>query len=130
MLYRSIEKVKEITNDQLYEIYRQYPDLKMLFYCLKEFRALLLKNSNSSLNEWLNNAEKLEIQELETFINGIRNDQDAVENAIRYSYSNGLAEGSVNKLKSIKRIMYGRCQFNLLRSKVLLLESLKNKNIN
>lgn len=130
LLYRSIEKVKEITNDQLYEIYRQYPDLKMLFYCLKEFRALLLKNSNSSLNEWLNNAEKLEIQELETFINGIRNDQDAVENAIRYSYSNGLAEGSVNKLKSIKRIMYGRCQFNLLRSKVLLLESLKNKNIN
>ncbi len=78
----------------------------------------------------LKNAEKLEIQELETFINGIRNDQDAVENAIRYSYSNGLAERSVNKLKSIKRIMYGRCQFNLLRSKVLLLESLKNKNIN
>lgn len=37
-----------------------------------------------------------------------------------YEYSNGLAEGIVNKIKVIKRIMYGRCSFEMLRSKVLL----------
>ena len=50
---------------------------------------------------------------------------DAVKNAIIYDYNNGLAEGSVNKLKVIKRIMYGRCSFALLRSKILNLEYLK-----
>ncbi len=52
-------------------------------------------------------------------------DKEAVENAIKYHYSNGLAEGSVNKLKFIKRIMYGRNRFSLLRLKVLLLKALE-----
>lgn len=42
-----------------------------------------------------------------------------------YDYNNGIAEGSVNKLKVIKRIMYGRCSFDLLRSKILNLELMK-----
>ncbi|WP_235827714.1 transposase [Acetivibrio saccincola] len=43
---------------------------------------------------------------------------EAVRNAIKYEYSNGLVEGCINKLKVIKRIMYGRCSF----------ETLKNQN--
>ncbi|WP_281250261.1 transposase [Virgibacillus proomii] len=50
---------------------------------------------------------------------------NALENAFIFSYSNGLAEGSVNKLKTIKRILYGRSNFDLLRNKLLLLESRK-----
>jgi len=61
----------------------------------------------------------LGIPELASFINGINRDIEAVENAIKYKYSNGLAEGTVNKIKVIKRIMYGRCGFNLLKRKVL-----------
>ena len=51
---------------------------------------------------------------------GIDRDLDAVKNGIKYDYNNGLAEGSVNKIKVIKRIMYGRCSFDLLKQKVLL----------
>ncbi|MFR0756030.1 MAG: transposase [Hominisplanchenecus sp.] len=43
----------------------------------------------------------------------------AVKNGIIYSYNNGLAEGSVNKIKVIKRVMYGRNSFELLKAKVL-----------
>ena len=43
-------------------------------------------------------------------------------------YSNGLAEGSVNKLKVIKRIMYGRNNFDMLHKKVLLLENRRKIN--
>ncbi|WP_209125554.1 transposase [Alkalihalobacillus sp. BA299] len=50
---------------------------------------------------------------------------NAVKNAFTLLYSKGLAEGSVNKLKTIKRIMYGRNSFELLRNKLLLLESRK-----
>ncbi|MBN1048305.1 transposase [Clostridium botulinum] len=57
---------------------------------------------------------------------GFKNDYNSIENAIILDYSNGLAEGSVNKLKTIKRIMYGRNNFELLRSKVIQLERLKS----
>lgn len=46
----------------------------------------------------------------------------AVRNGIIHSYNNGLAEGSVNKIKVIKRIMYERNSFELLKAKVLFHE--------
>jgi len=55
-------------------------------------------------------------------VNGLKRDIQAVRNAIIYEYNNGLAEGSVNKLKVIKRIMYGRNKFEMLKQEVLLLE--------
>ena len=67
-------------------------------------------------------AEKLDIPEISSYLSGLNNDISAVKNAIRLKFSNGLAEGSVNKLKVIKRIMYGRCSFKLLKSKLLRLE--------
>ena len=49
----------------------------------------------------------------------------AVKNGIKYEYNNGLAEGSVNKVKVIKRIMYGRNSFELLKAKVLFHEEFR-----
>ncbi len=65
-------------------------------------------------------AKTLNIKELNSFISGIKRDLEAVKNSIKYGLSNGLAEGTVNKIKVIKRIMYGRCSFEMLRKKVLL----------
>jgi len=67
-------------------------------------------------------AEKLDITEISSYVSGLKNDLSAVRNAIMLKFSNGLAEGSVNKLKVIKRIMYGRNSFELLKSKMLRLE--------
>ncbi|KEI07394.1 transposase [Clostridium botulinum C/D str. BKT2873] len=75
--------------------------------------------------KWLHKAAALKINEINSFINGLTRDIDAVKNAILYEYNNGLAEGFINKLKLIKRIMYGRCNFNLLKNKILMLEELK-----
>jgi len=46
----------------------------------------------------------------------------AIKNGITYEYNNELAEGSVNKIKVIKRIMYGRNSFELLKAKILFHE--------
>jgi len=46
---------------------------------------------------------------------------EAIKNVIILNYNNGLAEGSVNKLKVINRIMYGRNSFELLKAKLLRL---------
>ena len=57
---------------------------------------------------------------LKNFANGLLRDIKAVENAIRLPWSNGTVEGHVNRIKSIKRQMYGRASFELLRRKVIL----------
>ncbi len=67
-------------------------------------------------------ASNLKIRKIDKFLNGLKRDMQAVRNAIIYEYNNGLAEGSVNKLKVIKRIMYGRNKFETLKQKVLFLE--------
>lgn len=77
---------------------------------------------------WIDNARKMEkISELQSYVDGLTNDLDAVKNAIKYDYNNGLAEGSVTKIKLIKRVMYGRNSFQMLRAKVLLHELLYDK---
>lgn len=76
------------------------------------------------MKDWINKVRQTKIRELGSFANGIERDYEAVINAIDLPYSNGLAEGSVNKIKVIKRVMYGRCNFDTLRSKVIQLEKM------
>jgi transposase len=77
---------------------------------------------------WIDKARKMKkISELQSYIEGLTNDLDAVKNAIKYDYNNGLAEGSVTKIKLIKKVMYGRNSFQMLRAKVLLHELLYDK---
>jgi transposase len=49
----------------------------------------------------------------------VRNDLAAVRNAIRYAWSNGQTEGQINRLKTLKRQMYGRAGIDLLRARLL-----------
>lgn len=76
--------------------------------------------------KWLEETDSLETDELSSFTNGIRRGIAAVKNAILLDYNNGLAEGSVNKLRVFKRIMHGRNSFGMLKGKLLRLE-LKRK---
>jgi transposase len=59
------------------------------------------------------------LKEFASFARGLSEDYEAVINALRYKWSNGQLEGQVNRLKLIKRIMYGRAKFDLLRARVL-----------
>ena len=83
----------------------------------------MFSKSIDDLPGWIDETKKLEIDEFNSFINGINKDMDATQNAILLKHNNGLAEGSVNKLKVIKRIMYGRNSFKMLRCKLLKLEN-------
>ena len=64
------------------------------------------------------------IPELRSYTDGLKHDISAVKNAIMFDYNNGPAEGSVTKIKLIKRIMYGRNSIALLKAKVLMHELL------
>ena len=60
------------------------------------------------LNEWLRSATQSKLKEFISFARGLSEDYEAVKNALRYERSNGQLEGQVNRLKLIKRMMYGR----------------------
>ncbi|MEG0857727.1 MAG: transposase [Terrisporobacter sp.] len=125
LLYNPIEKVKSISNDQLKEVMIKYPIIETLLEILTEFKDMLLKNNHEKLDFWITKVKDLKISELNSFINGLQNDYESILNAIKFDYSNGLAEGNVNKLKNIKRVMYGRNSFKLLRHKIIMLEKLR-----
>jgi transposase len=122
LLYRPIELVKEITSEQVERIVREYPIIGVIYETVRSFKEIMSTKRASDLDSWIKMVLRLGIEEMNSFVKGISKDLEAVKNAIELEYSNGLAEGSVNKLKLTKRIMYGRCNFMLLRNKILLKE--------
>ncbi len=69
---------------------------------------------------WLRQAKACGIRAVETFAAGLEQDGDAVRAALTLPWSNAQAEGQVTRLKFLKRQMYGRASFELLRRRVLL----------
>lgn len=122
LLFKQLEKIKGLDNECLDRVNSQYPRYKELIDIVNEFKKILVDKKVERMEQWIHRATGLNIREINSFINGITRDITAVKNAIRYEYNNGLAEGSVNKLKVIKRIMYGRNSFEMLRKKLLRLE--------
>ena len=84
-----------------------------------EFADLIRKRSSTTFSEWLARGEASSNPELRRFAEGIRRDEAAVHAAVTETWSNGSVEGHVNRLKTIKRQMYGRAGFVLLRARVV-----------
>jgi len=124
LLYQPIEKVKGITESQVERVVKEYPIIGSLYSIVRSFKEMMFAKRFDDLDSWMDGAAQLGIDGISGFVNAINTDLDAVKNSIRYEYNNGLAEGSINKLKLIKRTMYGRCSFKLLRNKTLRRELL------
>jgi len=128
LLYKPLDKVKEISSEQFEAVIEKNPFLSDIYELVKSFKEVLFSKIPEKLDNWIEKAKLLNITGVNSFINGINRDIEGVKNSIIYDYSNGLAEGSVNKIKVIKRIMYGRCNFETLREKVLKLEKIRKFN--
>jgi len=85
----------------------------------RQFAAALRREVALDLDEWIAAAVEEAPRELQRFAQGIRRDRQAVANALTSPWSNGPTEGHVNRLKLIKRQMYGRASFDLLRIRFL-----------
>ena len=79
-----------------------------------------LVGEKANLNRWIKMALESGIPSLKNFAKGLQQDYDAVKAAVSLKWSNGQVEGQVNRLKNIKRQMYGRASFKLLRKRVLM----------
>ena len=84
------------------------------------FMALVRQRDRSTLDSWLLEAEQTGLPDLLGFVQGIRRDYAAVAGALEYAWSQGVVEGQVNRIKTIKRQLYGRAGLPVLKHHVLL----------
>lgn len=122
LIYKKPEDITTITANQYEQALKKYPLLSELYSLVKNFYSVIFSKKPEKIDTWIESARKYDIPELQTFVEGLLKDLQAIKNGIAYPYNNGLAEGSVNKIKVIKRIMYGRSSFDLLKAKVLFHE--------
>lgn len=85
----------------------------------RQFIQLVKERRSLELDQWLTEVSASGNPALKSFANGLRADLAAVRNALRMNWSNGPTEGHINRLKFIKRQMYGRAKLDLLRKRVL-----------
>jgi transposase len=85
------------------------------------FARMLVERTGSreNLTAWMAAVDADELPHLHSFTNGLRRDLDAVINGLTLPHNSGPVEGIVNKIKTIKRQMFGRANFDLLRIRVL-----------
>lgn len=86
------------------------------------FRGLLRGGTVERLDIWLNDARASGIYGMRRFVRTLRQDIEAVRNAVLEPWSNGQTEGQINRLKTLKRAMYGRAGVDLLRVRMLPLQ--------
>jgi transposase len=95
-------------------------DLGLAYQLAQDFRMMVTKRQESVLGRWLEEAKASGIKEVQSLATGSYRDFDAVRAAVGMQWSQGQSEGKVHKLKCIKRQMYGRANFDLLRQRMLL----------
>ncbi|MBS1807645.1 MAG: ISL3 family transposase [Acidobacteria bacterium] len=95
------------------------PEIVTVQQLAQRFARLVRERRAQEFAPWLAEAATSSSQEIKGFVAGLKRDQQAVEAALRYAWSNGQTEGQVNKLKNLKRSMFGRAKFDLLKARVL-----------
>jgi len=117
-----LSKPKAMLNERqskIVEVLKRTPDFAAMRHLVLSFRSILRHGKLSSLERWARRAKATGIASMSRFVRQLKKDWPAVENAVELVWSNGPVEGHINRLKVIKRQMYGRAGFQLLRSRTL-----------
>ncbi len=111
------EDQDEKSQQIIQQITQLNPDISQLVTLAQAFADMVRQRQVERLDGWLGAAQTLPA--LRGFARGLRQDESAVRAALSLIWSNGQTEGQINRLKFIKRQMYGRASFDLLRIRVL-----------
>jgi transposase len=102
---------------------RQEPTVELAYTLAQHFLQMMHEHQAAALEDWISTCASSGIADLETFAVGLQKEFSAIQAAFTLSYSTGPVEGQVNRLKLIKRSMYNRGSFALLRHRVLYVPS-------
>jgi transposase len=117
-----LRRSKELEMDEqetLITLRQLHPEINLAYDLVQQFAQMLRTRTGEQLDDWLEKVRASRIREFQGFVAGIERDKAAVVAGLTLPQNNGVVEGKVNKLKLIKRMMYGRARFPLLRQRVL-----------
>jgi hypothetical protein len=95
------------------------PEFATMRQLAMRFRGILRSGDIKKFDGWLRDAHASGLYGMRRFVRTLRQDLAAVQNAITEPWSNGQTEGQINRLKTLKRAMYGRAGVELLRARML-----------
>jgi transposase len=113
-------KLTEVDRCLIKKICTASNQLSATLSLIRSFRYMMINKQGTRLKKWIKLAQGAGIKEIASFATGLLTDYSSIENSISLQWSNGPLEGNVNKLKTIKRQMYGRASFELLKKRLLL----------
>ena len=114
------EALNEDKQTRLKAVLTNCPELESLAAHVRGFATMLTELRGDRLRDWLDAVYINTLPSLHAFANGIDRDREAVIAGLTLPYSSGVVEGHINRIKMIKRQMFGRAGFQLLRQRVLL----------
>jgi transposase len=117
------EDLVDAERGALDEMLKAATDVAVIYPLIQKFKKMTKNTSSGAQAErfdgWLGEALTSGVKDFETFAMGLKREQSGVEAALSLPYSTGQTEGQINRLKLIKRQMYGRGSFQMLRQRVL-----------
>ena len=119
LFVRDKKSLDEMEQEDLATFCQASPTLKRTYDLVQDFMQMVRKREGHRLDAWLERVEALDLPELQSFAAGVQKDKAAVKAGLTWPVNNGQVEGQVTKLKLIKRTMYGKAGFPLLRQRVL-----------
>ena len=102
---------------------QRQPEIIQAVQQIREFRKILKNGTEDEYEDWKKKIKAEGAAEMKTFVFRLEKDEESVKGAIISEWSNGQVEGQVNRLKLIKRQMYGRASFEVLKARVLFAEA-------
>jgi len=118
LLLHEEEELKEEQREMVTKLFEICPEVRMAQNIVQRFEQILTGRKADEFDAWLADVAESKLPELENFARTLGKDA-AVRAAFSSKWSNGQTEGQVNRLKMIKRMMYGRANLDLLRARVL-----------
>ncbi|MFS8097784.1 transposase [Lentzea alba] len=115
-------KIDSVDQAKLDAFLATSPQLTELVAHVRAFATMMCSLRGQDLEAWMTAVDADEQPELPSFVRGLRRDQDAVTAGLTLHWNSGIVEGHVNRLKMLKRQMFGRAKPDLLRKRVLLTE--------
>jgi len=119
LFFRKETDLDEKEQQNLEDLRQAHPSIEKAYHLVSAFLQMLRERTGQHLEQWLTEAQESGLPEFEPFVTGVQKDKDAVLAGLTLPWSNGPLEGHVNRLKLIKRSMYGRAEFDLLKRRVL-----------
>ena len=120
LLLRKPERLTEADRTALTQLRDVHSEVGTTLAFTERFAKILREQrGGAELEQWLVDAEASEVREIRQFAHKVRQDEAAVKAGCMLEWSNGQTEGKITKLKLLKRSMYGRGNFDLLRCRAL-----------